>query len=115
MEVRTKLLKADSSIVIRVDPIHQPLRPLLVELRERGVDFFDREKPIVVLVRGLLEELPPLGLLRLAYQPFLGPSAIDAHVEVTEEAVEPLVAVVGVGKHLPTRPTVPSSLPAIRF
>ena len=92
-------------------------RPLLVKLRERCMDLLDREKPIVVLVRGLLEELPPHGLLnlRLAYQPFLGPSAIDTHVEVTEEAVEPLVAVVGVGKHLPTRPTVPSSLPAIRF
>jgi len=97
--VCTELLEADPSIVVRVDPIHQLLCPLLVVLREGGVDFFHREKSIVVCVRLLFKELLPRGLLRTP-QPFLVPCTLGTDVVVAEEAIEPVVAVVGLGKDL---------------
>ena len=112
--VCTELLEADPSIVVRVDPIHQLLCPLLVVLREGCVDFFHREKSIVVCVRLLFKELLPRGLLRTP-QPFLVPCALGTDVVVAEEAIEPVVAVVGLGKDLVAggaRLAVPGPLPA---
>jgi len=97
--VCTELLEADSSIVVRVNPINEPLCPLLVVLREGCVDFIDREKTIVVRVCLLFKELQPRGLLRTP-QPFLVPCALGTDVVVAEEAIQPVVAVVGLWKGL---------------
>jgi len=53
----------------------------------------------VVRVRLLFKELQPRGLLRTP-QPFLVPCALGTDVVVAEEAVESVVAVVGLWKGL---------------
>ena len=55
--VCTELLKADPSVVVRVDPIDKSLCPRLVVLREGCVELFDREKPVKVPVGALFKEL----------------------------------------------------------
>merc|ERR1719397_1644950 len=85
---------------VRVNLIDQFLSPLLVVLREGCMDFFHREKPIVVRVGNVFKELLPFGFLGTP-QPFLNLSALGTDVVVAEEAVEPVVAVVGLGTPQP--------------
>ena len=78
------------------------------------MNLFDREKPIVVRVGNVFKELLPFGLLWTP-QPFLNLSTLGTDVVVAEEAVEPVVAVVGLGEDLAaggTCVTVPRPLPA---
>jgi len=110
--VCTELLKADPPVVVRVNPIDKSLCPRLVVLREDCVELFDREKPVEVRVGALFKELPPCGLL-WAPRPFFIPCALSTDVVVAEEAVEPVVAVVGLGEDLAaggTCVTVPGPL-----
>ena len=100
--------------MVRVNPIDKSLCPRLVVLREDCVELFDREKPVEVRVGALFKELPPCGLL-WAPRPFFIPCALSTDVVVAEEAVEPVVAVVGLGEDLAaggTCVTVPGPLPA---
>ena len=92
-------IEIDLPVVVRVNPIDQFLSPLLVVLREGCMDLFNREKTIVVRVSNVFKELLPFGLLRTS-QPFLNLSALCTDVVVAEEAVEPVVAVVGLGEDL---------------
>jgi len=99
MVVSTELFEVDLSVVVRVNPIDQFLSPLLVVLREGCMNLFNREKTIVVRVGNVFKELLPFGFLRTP-QPFLNLSALCTDVVVAEEAVEPVVAVVGLGEDL---------------
>jgi len=97
--VGSELLEADPSVVVRVNPIHKSLRPRLVVLWEGCLELFDGEKTVVVRVGTVFKELLPCGLL-WPPQPLFISCALRTDVVVAEEAVEPVVAVVGLGEEL---------------
>jgi len=104
MIICTEFLKTNSSIVIRVNPINKVLRPGLVVFRKSCVEFFNGEEPIMVRVRAVFKELLPCGLLRTPL-PFFILCTFDTDVVVADEAVEPVVAVVGLGENPAARGT----------
>ena len=107
-------IEIDLSVVVRVNSVDQFLSPLLVVVREGCMNLFDREKPIVVRVGNVFKELLPFGLLWTP-QPFLNLSALCTDVVVAEKAIEPVIAVVGLGEDLAvgwSRLAVPGPLPA---
>ena len=83
-------------------------------LWEGCLELFDGEKTVVVRVGTVFKELLPCGLL-WPPQPLFISCALRTDVVVAEEAVEPVVAVVGLGEDLAaggTCVTVPRPLPA---